>query len=251
MEVYYKFLVIGNEPEEIVKYFNAKTQVEPYVKYSYAKAGVYRSNMITTLRKMLKEKSLSEELQKYFSEELENIEQMSDEDYYYEITYGLELDDHLNVISTTNPEAKFNGAAVATENEAYPFILKDGTKAFSAKLEDIDWEATKTEDGEKYDRTWELIVRHAKVKTEEDAKIYRNYDALRSIAAVFKTKENYINANTLFFTPYVAKKERGEFKFYAWDSSKFVDWILNFNKKFFSKMPGDTLITLYYTKEMF
>lgn len=251
MELWYKFLVIGNNPEEIIEHFNAETQVAPYPALIYDKAGTYRLNKITTLKEYLKSKAITPDVRSFFEEELNEIIEMSDDDFYAQMTYGLDLDEHLNYISTENPEATFKGAKVATENEAYPFVLKDGTKTFKAKVGDIDWEATKTEDGEKYSRTWDLIVKHAKVETEEDAKIYRNYDSLRHIAAVFKTKEKYVEANTVFFTPYVATKENGKFNWYCWNKDEFADWILSYNKKFLSKLSDDTFITLYATKELY
>lgn len=244
-----KFLVIGNNPEDIINYFNANTVVEPYPALFYEQAGIYRQNKITALKACLKE-DLSPDAERFINANLKDVEEMTDDDFYAELSYGKDLDENLNVLSTENPEAKFKGAEVATEADAYPFILKDGTKTFSAKLRDIDWEATKT-DGSVYARTWDLIVRHAKVETEQDVQIYKNYDSLRRIAATFGTRDKYIAANTWFFTPYVATIEKGEYKWYVWDSKNFVDWIIKFHDKFFSKLPEDTLITLYTTSDVF
>lgn len=244
-----KFLVIGENPEEIIQHFDLDTKVDPYPAFLYKNAGIYRQNMITTLKRYLKE-DLDENKRQFMEDNLAEIESMTDDEYYTELTYGQELDENLNMLSTGNPNARFQHAEIATEKEAYPFILKDGTKAFSARLGDIDWEATKT-DGSVYARTWDLIVKHAKVETEQDAQIYRNYDGLRHIAATFGTKEKYVAANTMFFTPYVATKEKGKYNWYVWDSKNFVDWILNFHKKFFSRLPDDTLITLYSTPTIY
>lgn len=242
----HKFLVIGENPEEIIQHFDLDTKVEPYPAFLYKNANIYRQNMITTLRRFLKE-DLDEDKRRFIEDNLAEIEAMTDDEYYTELTYGQELDENLNMLSTDNPNARFQHAEVATEKDAYPFVLKDGTNVFSAKLGDIDWESTKT-DGTVYGRTWDLIVRHAKVETEQDAQIYRNYDCLRHIAATFNTRDRYIAANTWFFTPYVATKEKGEYKWYVWEPKKFVDWIMSFNKKFFSKLPDETLITLYTTQ---
>lgn len=244
-EYKYKFLVIGETPEDIVQHFDFETKVEKYPVFFYDKAAIYRQNKITTLKRFLKE-NLDSRTRSFMEEDLAEVENMSDEDFYADLSYDNELDENLNILSTDNPEARFRQAHVATEKEAYPFILKNGNKTFSARLGDIDWEATKT-DGSIYARTWDLIVKHAKVETEQDAQIYRNYDKLRHIAATFGTREKYVGANTLFFTPYVATKEDGKYKWYVWDSKNLVDWILSFRKKFLSKLPDNTLITLYST----
>ena len=244
-----KFLVIGNNPEDIITHFDANTVVEPYPALLYEQASVYRQNKITALRTCLKE-GLSPDAERFITADLKEVEEMTDDEFYAEISYGKELDENLNVLSTENPEAKFKGAEIATEQDAYPFVLKDGTKVFSAILDDIDWEATNTDDS-LYARTWDLIVKHAKIETERDAQIYRNYDGLRHIAATFKTRDRYIAANTRFFTPYVATMEDGKYKWYVWDSKNFVDWIINFHKNFFSKLSGNTKITLYATEEIF
>lgn len=244
-----KFLVIGNNPEDIIMHFDANTVVEPYPALLYEQANVYRQNKITALKSCLKE-DLSPDAARFITADLKEVEEMTDDEFYTELSYGKELDENLNVLSTENPEAKFKGAEIATEQDAYPFILKDGTKTFSAKFGDIDWEATKT-DASVYARTWDLIVRHAKVETEQDVQIYKNYNGLRHIAATFKTRDRYIAANTWFFTPYVATIEKGKYKWYVWDSKNFVDWIIDFHKKFFSKLPDNTLITLYSTSDVF
>lgn len=248
MEARYKFLVIGNNPEEIVKAFDGETEVEPYLAFEYNKKEIYRQNMIKSLSTILKGK-LKDDVREFFEDELAEIKKMSDEDYYYQITYGKTLDENLNVVSDRNPNAKFMGAEIADENNAYPFILYDGTKTFSAKVSNIDWEAT-AGDIAKYKRVWELIVKNDKPKEAWEITAKSSGPSRADMLRAFGSCENYIKFNTAFFTPYVALFRKGELVWDVWQPDKQVEWVLSFYKNYLFKLPKDTLITLYATPEI-
>jgi hypothetical protein len=141
------------------------------------------------------------------------------------------------------------GAAVADESNAYPFILKDGSKTFSAKVGDIDWEAT-AGDTSKYKRVWELIVKNDKPKETWETTAKSSGPSRADMLHTYGSCENYIKFNTVFFTPYVALIRKGKLEWDVWRPDKQVEWVLYFYKNYLSKLPKDTLITLYATSEI-
>lgn len=248
--LYKKFLVIGNNPDEIIKAFDGDTIVEPYIAYDYGKKEIYHQNKIKYLTTLLKQKSLSNDLREFFEEELEETKLKSDEDFYYELTYGMTLDEDLNVISDKNPNAKFIDAEVANESNAYPFILKDGTKSFSAKVGDIDWVAT-AGDTSIYKRTWDLIVKNDKPKEQWEITAKSSGPSRETLLMNYGSRENYVAFNTAFFTPYVALMRKGNPEWDVWDTNEQVKWVLSFYKTYLKKLPEETLITLYATPNIF
>lgn len=246
---YKKFLVIGNNPDEIVKAFDGDTIVEPYIAYDYGKKEIYRQNEIKCLTALLKEK-LPEGFHESYEHDLEEILKQSDEEFYANLAYGKTVDENLNVISDKNPDAKFVNAKIADVSNAYPFILKDGTEVFSAKVGDIDWDAM-AKNAPVYKRAWELIVKNDKPKEkwEEIAKTYG--PSREELLRVFRTCENYVTFNTGFFTPYVALLRKGNFEWDVWNPDKQVEWAASFYKKYLDNLSDDTLLTLYATQEIF
>lgn len=245
-------LVIGDEPDEIIKKYSLNTKVEPYLLLKKADIAKYKSNKILLLKETIKSGILNEEQKKLTNEYIKAIEEMSDLDYYLSITENCEYDKNGDAYSTNNPNAFYcnerspQSIFEKTGQETgfcNPFKLKDDYISYSAEMSDIDWSLNHKNNEDIYRIAWRLVVNNEEPKNEKEELIKNNMKNRKSYFSNFANEEEYVIYNTSFWTYGVATENTyEEIGMYGIDNKT---WIISYYDKYIKNLPQDTLLTIY------
>lgn len=240
---HFTLVVIGENPEELVKPYDNNIKVEPYKVYEFAKAREYREQYIEFYESLLKSKKLTESERESINNAIEYYHSIDDIDFYLDLTKGQELDPETgDLISDRNPNGKYDVCHIG-KNLSMPLINKNGEEVFSARKKDIDWDKIHLANKEVYERTWEMIMEGDKPKNENEEIIYNNMKNRTAYFEFFITKDRYVLSSTAFWGYAVLDQKNG------WreleENMPQVEWVANFYDKFIKKLPNDTLISIY------
>lgn len=260
MSVMRTMLVVSYEdenPDEIAKLYSEELKVEPYV-YLYRKDVKSRQNAhIALLETLLStdDLKLTERQLEAYKDLYWSIKEMDEDDYMSYITEGhaFAYDEDGNAISTKNPNAHYQcaicyqfkldkerGEAIFSD----PFHLKDGTVAYRAKLNDIDWEREhcNKEACKLYEAAWELCVEDREPNNEQEKRIKDNMSNKLEYFRQFKDKEAYVKHSTSFFMYGIAtSKEYHEVNFQISD----IEWVATFYDKYIKTLKGNPTLSIY------
>ena len=101
-------IVAGDNPSELMEYYDKNRKVEPYIVYRYSDAEELRQRYIESYQLMLNQDN-SEYEKEYIQEMILDLSEMSADDFYYEITDGMTIDpENGNAISDVNKDGKFS-----------------------------------------------------------------------------------------------------------------------------------------------
>jgi hypothetical protein len=253
-----KILVVGERPEEQVAKYDLMTKVAPYVAHSYDNMRSDRKKAIKVLSNVLTNKDIIP-LTSYLSTSLvnliDNINNMTDLEYYLKICEGCKFDENTgNAISDVNKNAEYQYATdydkicrKVGENVGFiqPFILKDGTLAFKAKKGEVDWKKTHGANKKEYKKVWELCVEGIEPADEREKKIYEdNYQSVNYFNT-FNTVDEYIIHNCNFWCDGIIIDGK-----YIKNKGDQRDWEECFFKKYIKPLNNDTQLTLYEAKSI-
>ena len=153
-----------------------------------------------------------------------------------------------NIYSTANPDAKWDYWIKGGRWGGF-LRLKDGTRANSAKIKDVDFSL----DEEAYNNAlhfWDVVVEHKPLEPDEQFPfgIY-NEDYYR---AFYGNRENYARRQASFYTFAVVTSdgiwcEKGECGWFGQSSEtpeEAENWENNFIKKFIDGEDAETTITI-------
>ena len=173
-------------PDEIAKLYSEELKVEPYV-YLYKKDVKSRQNAHLALLETLlstDDLKLSERQLEAYKDLYWSIKEMDEVEYMAYITdgYTSAYDRDGNAISTRNPKAQYKypicyqhklDKGQGEAEFSNPFHLKDGSIAYRAKLNDIDWETEHNNPKLRklYEAAWELCVEDRKPINEQEENI--------------------------------------------------------------------------------
>lgn len=133
-----------------------------------------------------------------------------------------------------------------------PFPLKDGTKSYSARYNDIDWEKIHRNPRqlELSKRAWELVVEDSEPTNEQETLLKeRMHNRLSYFTDNFTTKEVYMDYYSSLWYYGVATEEKYE-EVDTWNSS-ILEWCINFFDKFIKPLEEtNPLITIYETHSL-
>jgi len=235
-------IVVGDNPEELMKKYDSLSKTEPYIVYEFRKVSKYKENIINGYTSLLKNKDLDEETRFFYTEEIEHIKDCDDIDFYTELTEGLDIDpENGNAVSNVNPNGKYTYCRIG-KNLSMPLIDTDGNEVFQAKKCDIQWDKIHLAKKEVYDAAWEMIMGDKKPSNEEEKIIYENMKNRKDYFAFFGTKEKYIMSNTAFWGyAFVDQNGWKEME----DNVDEIGWISSFFDRFIKNLPNDTLITVF------
>src|SRR5574344_1786238 len=152
-------MVVGENPDELLKKYDMSLQVEPYIKYKFLDAKKIKKNAEKMLTNFLKSDSsvkLSESVKKYFEEKLSDTKDMTDFEYYQKISDGLIYDSNGNAISTENPNGRWKTYRIG-RNLCIPLELKNGEKSLQARAGDINWNAKHMANTETYEIARDMV----------------------------------------------------------------------------------------------
>ena len=238
-------IVAGDNQDERVFSFSMLSQTEPHIVYRYEDAGKLRKIRLEQLASMANDDTDLPFPVEMLKDEIEEIMNESDEDFFYDFTYKYDHDEDGNAISTINEDGKFITASRGG-SFAQPFILKDGTTAYSAKKSDIDWTAIhrNPEFVNLYERTWEMCVEGLEPVSDVDKQVYENMKGRSDYFDNFNGKDEYVASCTSFWA--FAFLNESDIWIDADDCpvSQF-EWMSTFYDRFIRHLPDDTELTIF------
>lgn len=241
------------DPQQIVDKYSDDLKVEPYVYMKKADAGKHKQQFIDLLASILAsdEIPMSAKAKEFYKDLMYTVKETSDEDYFLERTSWCDHDKNGDAITDRNPNAYYkwqrcfqfrldqDGEEAEFSN---PFHLKDGTKAYQAHLNDIDWEREHGYNRRLYENAWDICVNGKEPFTDEEKLIKQNMGSRTEYFAQFKNKEQYVRHSTSFFTYGVATaNEYHEVDYTVSD----LDWVSNFYDRFIKPLEGNPLLSIY------
>lgn len=248
-------LVIGENHQDIAAKYSLDTKVEPYIRYKFDDAEELHVKYLKVLEDMIKRtQNGAPRLAEKYKDMYDEYREMDDFEYYQQLTYGCKYDENGDAWSTENPNAKYQYEKCYDKrirqdqrNEANfsnPLILKDGKKAYSALMGEIDWPKNHMHNTEIYQAAWDICVNGREPVTKEEKLIKQNFFRRQEYFRSFKSAEEYISHNCSFWCYGVATEE----KYVCGDNEKAIDWTTNFYDRFIKNLPGDERLSIYEIK---
>lgn len=239
-------IVAGDNPDELMKPYDRREEEEPYVRYHYKDAAKIKEKYIE-----LYEGILNSDEETIDKEELEDIvndlKEMSVEEFYEELTEGLTIDDETgDAISTENRQGMFSYYELG-KWLSVPFLLKGGREVFQAKKSEINWDKIHLGGGDIYYKTWEMVMEGVEPSTDYEKTIYDNMKDKETYFKKFETKENYVVSNTAFWGYAFLSEKTGWVD--ASDTNDQFVWMAEYYNMFIKNLPDDTLLTIYECKK--
>lgn len=235
-------IVAGDNPRAIMEEYDKFKKVEPYVVYRYEDAENLKHLYIENYKKQLAD-CQNEFEKEYIEDTILDLEEMSSDDFYYEITDGLILDEDTgDALSDKNKDGKFSHFQLG-KLFSMPFLTNDGREVFQAKKCDIAWDKIHLNGGDIYARAWEMVIDGSKPKDDYEQQIYDNMHDKEAYFLKFENKENYVISNTAFWG-YAFVSDMTGWQDASDTEDQFV-WMRNFYDMFIKNLPDDTILTIY------
>lgn len=255
-------LVIGDNPEDKVKIYSGDVKYERWVKYRYNDRKELHSKAVRFYESLLDsdkmQKILSEQQMKTIKDMYLYLTDMDDDEYYDYLTADCDVDpETLDAYTDENPKSKYQYEKcydkqireTGEESEfSTPFTLLDGTKVYSAKKGEIDWNKSHMLNTDLYRAAWEVCVMGREPKNETEETIRLRLGERKSYFAHFKDVDEYIIHNCSFFCYSVIDENGNYYELDAKTDDK--EWIANFYDRFVKNLPDDTLVSLYETHKL-
>ncbi|MBP5456176.1 MAG: hypothetical protein J6Y37_06725 [Paludibacteraceae bacterium] len=253
-------LVIGDDPETIAKKYSADTEVESHLKLRRSDAASERQRHLSVLENILDNRDILElsvsQIETYKSE-YHTILGMDDFVYYLHKTEGCYYDVETgDAYTTENPNAHYkcercyqNRLTKFGEEGQFsnPMWLNDGSKSYSARLDDICWERNHLYGPslDVYRRAWEVVVdgdepvdeRERKIKAQMSPRYFLN----------FGNKDEYAIRSCSFCCYGVATEDSYTEITYKDDDA---EWEMSFYDRFVKGLNGNPLLTIYEVRSL-
>ena len=235
-------IVAGDNPEKLMEHYDRNRKVEPYIVYKYSDAENLRQQYIKSYQSML-ENGSEEYDEEYIKDTILDLSEMSDDDFYYDITDGLIIDpDTGNAMSDVNKDGKFTYYNIG-KIFSVPFMTKDGIETFQAKKGNVDWDKIHLSNSYIYERAWDMVMNGSKPENDYEQKIYDNMKDKVTYFKKFENKDNYVISNTAFWGYAFLSDKTGWMEASEYDD-QFV-WMANFYNLFIENLDDDILLTIY------
>lgn len=241
---FFSVMVVGNNPEELMKQYDINLKVKPYIKYRYADASKMQKNAIKIIDEIIKNPSkftLNDFQVDYFKERKKIINNMNSFEYYQTVTNGLYYDENGNALSEENQNGKWSTYRLG-KNFSLPLKLKEGKEAYQAINKDIDWENMNMQNTNTYEIVWDLVHGDKKPSSDEEERIYSNMKDKTHYFNNFKDKESYVKYNCAYWNYAYLDKD-------GWkdvdDNGNEMEWITQFFDRFVVKLLPTDKITIY------
>lgn len=250
--VFHTILVIGNNPNEISDKYSMSLKVEKHLKMKRKDAGKMLKNHKKVIENLLNNKTikLPETHLDYFKDLYLSLSDMDDFDYFVEQTKGCVYDEETgDAYTTENPNAKYKAYNIENLHFAEPFLLLDGTNSFSAKKNQIDWNAMhmNKEKCALCERVWDLIVNHSVPIDMKEEEIVKNWSAREKYFLNFENKEEYVRHTCSFWHYGVASENMYEEVNFSISDKK---WVSSFYDRFIKDLPEDSLLTIIEARSL-
>lgn len=248
-------LVIGDNHEEIARKYSLDTKVDEYIRYKFDDADTLHIKYLKVLEDLIKNtQGINQKLCDKYKDMYDEYREMDDFEYYQQLTYGCRYDENGDAWSTENPNAQYQyercyDTRIRQDQRNYasfslPFILKDGTKAYSALKNEIDWPQNHMANTEIYRRAWEICVNGQEPVTEEEKLIKNNFSNRNEYFNNFKNVDEYIAHSCAFWCYAVATAD----KYICGDQKNAIEWTTSFYDNFIKNLNGNTRLSIYEIK---
>lgn len=208
--------------------------VAPYVVYEFNKRNDIRKQAINIYEELIKKlevDTVNQLICQVMRIKLQDMREMTDEEYFEEATKGMMFDDNTgDALSTINPNGKFLTLSDPTPDTAVPLF---GDKFICLAGDIVAKNIDKTLI-EQYAQQWDGMMKMAPMVVENYVKTYGN-------------KETFIQMmmEPLFYNAFVSNEtgwlEQGD--------ENQVQWILTFRERFINNLPKNTKLRVYnFTK---
>lgn len=223
----YSLLVAGNV--DLTEYDLTK-QVPPYVAYEYAKRKEIRQQAITIYQDLLAnlEKDPANVLIcQVMRLKLEEMKEMSDEEYFESATQGMTYDKNTgDALSTINPKGRYSVLMEPSSTCALP-LLDD---KFQCLVKDIKIKETTRELIEEYSKQWDYFMEGAPMIKDDYLKLYGD----RETYIATMSEPFFYNAFVSDETGWVEQGDENQ-----------IQWVLKFRERFINNLPITTLLRVY------
>lgn len=239
-------MVVGDNPDDVMRPYGPDVEVKPYIKFRYLKAESYKKSAIRTLNALLDESEkigLSRTMEDTIKERVRTISSQTPFEYYRALTDGMIYDEDGNALSDENPNLRWQTCHIG-RNFSTPFILKNGEYSYSAKVSEVDWERTNTENRKLYEATWEICVDKREPVGEDEKIIQQSMQDKDAYFERFKDKDDYVTYSSSYWNYGYVDKD-------GWtDLSDFregneSEWIKGFIDRFVKPLGENETVSIY------
>lgn len=259
--VFRTVLVIGDNHKEIIKKYSLDTKVEPYVRYKRDEAATLQKKQLKFLESILTNSNftLTERQKEVYKNMYIECRDMDDFEFYLHLTEGCKYDETTgDALSTENPNSYYRAEKCYQERLvdsngeeegpfSNPFKLKDGSKSYIAKYNDINWEQIHMYGTYIYQRAWELCVEDDEPTTDQEKQIKERMSNRQDYFMNFNNCEEYVRHSCSFWTYGIATADKYEevtFKI----SDK--DWVAKFYDKYIKPIKGNPTLAIYEVRSL-
>lgn len=244
---HFTLVVVGDNHEELVKKYDKKLKVEPYVLFKFDNADVMRKNQIKLLKAATKLDSFDGYSLQNIKDRIDELEHMSAIEYYAEITD----DDTIHHIdeetgdaySDANPNGKYDGCNLG-KNFSLPLKTYDGEELYSCKVGDVDWSKMHNTDSHLYEFAWDSIMeKKVNPSTDEEKQVYENMKNFHKYFETYKTRDNYVKSNTSFWGYAFLSENTGWVE--LGENEDQFSWVNSFYDTFISHLDKNETISIY------
>lgn len=240
-------IVAGENPEELMKEYDKNLDVEPYIVYKYEDAGLIKNRYLEVCKSLITNGNLDDDELKDMLITVEEVEQMDDDDFYFDYVQNYILDPETgNALSNKNKNGRWTSYRIG-DLFSVPFITIDDKETRQARKKDIDWSKMHLDCQDVYIRAWELVMDKRKPKDAQEEKIFENMKNRTGYFEKFGTKENYVANSTAFWGYAFLSEQTGWVQLE--DNMNQFDWVTNFYDRFIVPLDDNTLLTTYETRQ--
>lgn len=250
----------GEDPDEIAKMYSDEYKVNPHLSDISEKEII--DTYINYIDLIHNSMSKNSDINNY-DEIIRDVTHMTPHEFYKsKYNNYAELTDDGHVITYDNPNAHYQYPKCyqkrleITEEEATfsnPFHLKDGGLAYSAHLNDIDWDREHGYKRDFYESVWEVCVDGREPKNKEEKTVADRMSNRNEYFNNFNGKEEYAIFSTSFWMygyatsdSYLDASMTDEYKT---DGGK--EWASTFYDKVIKSLKGNPLLSIYEVKMLY
>lgn len=242
---FYTVMVVGENPDELMKPYDMSLKVEPYVKYRYLDSGKLKENAIKTTQGIVDNAhllKLSKFQVDYFKEKLKGYMGMSDFEFYSALTHGLFYDKEGNALSEENPNGKWQKYNLGA-NFSYPFKLVDGNEKYQARASDVDWGSMhfNPKAVNYFETVWRVVVDGEQTNSDGEQKLYEMWQNKRNYLGTFKDIDAFVAHNCAYWCYAYLDKDG----WVDYDTENDQSWVTSFYDRFVARLNDDEQITIF------
>ena len=242
---FFSVLVIGENPESVMRKFDDLVEVEPYILYKHSDIKKLRVKKIELYLEFIKTNDDARYI-KVIKDKIDELKSITDEQYYHHLSELHYYDSNKNIISNENPNGRWLTCELGGKIYSDKLKTLSNESTTSALKKDINWSEIHRNEKtvQLYDTTWELCVNKKNPETVGEENILKNMSPYVKLNyfKTFKNKEEYVKYNSSFFTNAIVIN--GDW--FDMENKNYLDWITNFKENFIDKQIKDNeLITIF------